>query len=65
MKFACLGQRGWRLGVLGDLREYDSDVYKRMAFISKIKIEENESTYQFKTIRYLLDHAVWNYKLNM
>ena len=31
-----------------------------VAFILKIKIEENEIMCQFKTIRYFLKHAVWN-----
>ena len=29
------------------------------AFISKIKMEENEIMCQFKKIRYFLNHAVW------
>ena len=32
------------------------------AFISKIKIDESEVICQLKTIRYLLNHPVWNYK---
>ena len=35
------------------------------AFISRIKIEENEIMCQFKAIRYFLNHAVWNYKIKM
>ena len=32
----------------------EGDVYKRAAFISKTKIEENEIMCQFKTMRYFL-----------
>ena len=33
-------------------------------FISKIKIEESEIMRQFKTVRYFLNHVVWNYRNN-
>ena len=35
-------------------------IYKTVAFISKIKTEENEIMCQFKTIRYFLNHELWN-----
>ena len=35
------------------------------AFISKITIEEAEIVCQFKTVRYFLNHVVWNYKIEM
>ena len=38
-------------------RLLESGVYKRVAFISKIKIEENEIICQFKTIKYFLNHV--------
>ena len=36
----------------------ESSVFRRAAFNSKIKIEENEIMCQFKTIRYFLNHVV-------
>ena len=39
-------------------RLMEGGIYKREAFISKIKMEENEIMCQFKTIRYFLNHAV-------
>ena len=34
-------------------------------FISKIKIEKDEIMCPFKTIRYFLNHVMWNYDLKM
>ena len=39
-------------------RLIEGGVYKRVAFISKVKIEENEIMCQSKTIKYLSNHAV-------
>ena len=51
--------------ILGLLGLIERCVHKRVSFISKIKIQENEIMCQFKTIRYFLNHVVWNYKLKM
>ena len=39
-------------------RLLEGGVYKRAAFMSKIKIEENEIMCQFKIIRYFSNHSV-------
>ena len=39
-------------------RLIEGGVCKRAAFISKIKTEENEIMFQFKTIKYFLNHAL-------
>ena len=39
-------------------RLIEGGVYKRVVFVSKIKIEENEIMFQFKTKRCFLNHAV-------
>ena len=54
--FKCLGAF-LILGLLGVVF-IRGDVYERVAFNSKIKVEEIEIICQFKTIRYFLNHAV-------
>ena len=39
-------------------RLLEGGVYKKAAFIAKIKIEENEVMCPFKTIRHFLNHVV-------
>ena len=57
--------RLFNFGTLGAAFNRERGVYKRAAFISKTKVEENEIMHQFKTIRYFLHHAVLTNKLKI